>query len=96
MFMFKYDNMVIVISNKSFPLTVRNNLIRYICRVMVVVIVFNTTFNNISAIWWRSVLLVKKTGVPSKNHRQTLSHNTASSTPRLSGIHNSQRSGDRQ
>ena len=38
MFMFKYDNMVIVISNKSFPLTVRNNLIRYICRVMVVVI----------------------------------------------------------
>jgi len=26
--------------------------------------VFNTTFNNISVISWRSVLLVEKTGVP--------------------------------
>ena len=43
--------------------------------------VFNTTFNNISAISWRSVLLVEETGVPGENHRpvashlQTLSHN---------------------
>ena len=29
--------------------------------------VFNATFNNISAISWRSVLLVKETGVPGKN-----------------------------
>jgi len=28
---------------------------------MVRVMVFNTTFNNISVIWWRSVLLVVKT-----------------------------------
>jgi hypothetical protein len=28
--------------------------------------VFNATFNNISAISWRSVLLVEKTGVPRK------------------------------
>ena len=27
----------------------------------------NTTFNNISVTWWRSVLLVEETGVPGKN-----------------------------
>ena len=32
-------------------------------RVWVRVIVFNATFNNISVILWRSVLLVKETGV---------------------------------
>jgi hypothetical protein len=31
--------------------------------------VFNATFNNISVISWRSVLLVEKTGVPGENHR---------------------------
>ena len=42
---------------------------------------FNATFNNISAILWLSVLLVKETGAPGENHRpaasrrQTLSHN---------------------
>jgi len=42
---------------------------------------FNATFNNISVISWRSVLLVEETGGPGKNHRpvasyrQTLSHN---------------------
>ena len=30
--------------------------------------VFNATFNNISAIMWKSVLLVKETGVPEENH----------------------------
>ena len=29
--------------------------------------VFNATFNNISAVSWRSVLLVEETGVPEKN-----------------------------
>ena len=29
--------------------------------------VFNTTFNNISVISWRSVLLVEETGVPGQN-----------------------------
>jgi hypothetical protein len=58
----------------------------------VMVMVFNATFNNISAISWRSVLLVEETGVPGENHqaavshRQTLSHNVVSSTPRLSEI----------
>ena len=43
--------------------------------------VFNTTFNNISAISWLSVLLVEETGGSGENHRpvashwQTLSHN---------------------
>ena len=43
--------------------------------------VFNATFNNISAIWWWSALLVEETRGPGENyqpvagHRQTLSHN---------------------
>ena len=46
--------------------------------------VFNATFNNISAISWRSVLLTEETGVPGENHlpvashSQTLSHNVVS------------------
>jgi hypothetical protein len=53
---------------------------------------FNATFNNISVILWRLVLLVEETGVPGENHRpaashwQTLSHNVVSSTSRLTGI----------
>jgi hypothetical protein len=34
--------------------------------VMVIVMVFNATFNNISTISWRSVLLTEETGVPEK------------------------------
>jgi hypothetical protein len=46
--------------------------------------VFHTTFNNISAISWQSVLMVEESGVPRENHRsaashwQTLSHNVVS------------------
>jgi hypothetical protein len=36
--------------------------------------VFNATLNNISAISWRSVLLVDETGVPEENHRAVASH----------------------
>ena len=32
------------------------------------------TFNNISVISWRSVLLVEETGVPGENHRPVESH----------------------
>jgi hypothetical protein len=35
----------------------------------VCLMVFNTTFNNISAISLWSVLLVEETGVPGENHR---------------------------
>ena len=37
-------------------------------------VVFNATFNNISAISWRSVLLMAETGVPGENHRPTATH----------------------
>ena len=52
------------------------------------VYMFNSTFNNISVISWRSILLAEETEVPRENHRpvgnhwQTLSHNVISSTPR--------------
>jgi hypothetical protein len=36
--------------------------------------VFNTTFNNISAISWLSVLLVEEIGVPGENHLPATSH----------------------
>jgi hypothetical protein len=48
---------------------------------LVCLVVFNATFNNISVILWRSVLLVEETGGPGENHRpvtshwQTVSHN---------------------
>ena len=41
---------------------------------MVRIMVFNDTFNNISAKSWRSVLLVKETGVSGENHRPAASH----------------------
>ena len=43
---------------------------------------FNTISNNISVISWRSVVLVEDTGISKENHRQTLSDNVVSSTPR--------------
>ena len=62
--------------------------------------VFNATFNNISVISWRSVLLMEETGVPEENyrpaasHRQTLSHNVVLSTPHLSEVRTHNVSGD--
>jgi len=38
------------------------------------VMVFNVTFNTISVISWRSVLLLVETGVPGENHRLAASH----------------------
>ena len=51
-----------------------------ICFGLVRFMVFNVTFNNIFAISWRQVLLVKETGVTGENHRQP--YNVVSSTPR--------------
>ena len=42
--------------------------------VRVMVIVFNATFKNISAISWQSVLLVEEIGVPGEHHRHAASH----------------------
>jgi hypothetical protein len=70
-------------------------------KVRVRVMVFNTIFNKISVISWRSVYLVEETGVPGENHWpaashwQALSHNLVSSTPRLSKIRTHNVSGDR-
>jgi len=36
---------------------------------LIVVMVFNATFNNISVISWQSILLVKETIVQGENHR---------------------------
>jgi hypothetical protein len=36
---------------------------------------FNTTFNNISTISWRSVVLVEETGVPEENLNGIRTHN---------------------
>ena len=58
----------------------------FVCLIVLYIIdegglmVFNATFNNISVISWRSILLVEETGVPRKtrrlaaSHWQTLSH----------------------
>jgi hypothetical protein len=40
----------------------------------VCLIVFKATFNNISVIWWLSVLLVEETGGPGENHRPVARH----------------------
>ena len=52
------------------------------------VMVLNATFNNISVISWRSILLVEETGILGENHQsaasccQAFSYNVVSSTPR--------------
>jgi len=38
------------------------------------VMVYNATFNNISVLLWRSVLLVEETGVPGENHQPAAGH----------------------
>ena len=51
--------------------------------------VLNATFNNISAILWRTALMVEEIGQnhwPVTSYWQTLSHNVVSSTHRLSRI----------
>ena len=55
---------------------------------------FNATFNNISTLSWRLVLLVEETGKnhcrPVTSHWQTLLHNVLSSTPHHERGSNSQ------
>ena len=54
--------------------------------------VLNATFNNISAISWRPVLLMEETEIPGDKNRPVardrynLSHNAVSSTSRLCGV----------
>jgi hypothetical protein len=64
--------------------------------IVVLFMVFNATYNNISAISWRSVLLMGETGIPGENHPPVvkslthLSHNVESSTSRHERDSNSQ------
>jgi len=61
------------------------------------VMVFDTTFNNISVIFWRSVLLVEETSEnqrPVASYWQTLPHNVVSSTPRHERVRTHNVSGD--
>jgi hypothetical protein len=37
--------------------------------ILILFLVFNATFSNISAISWRPVLLVEEARVPGENHR---------------------------
>ena len=41
---------------------------------IVCLMVFNATFNNISVISWRSVLLMEENGGPRENHRPVAIH----------------------
>ena len=41
---------------------------------MVMVMTFNTTFNEISVALWRSVLFLEETRVPGENHRPVTIH----------------------
>ena len=41
---------------------------------LVRLMVFNATYNNISVISWRSVLLAEEIGVPGENHRLVASN----------------------
>jgi hypothetical protein len=40
----------------------------------ILLLVFNATFSNISAISWRPVLVVEEDGVPGENHRSWASY----------------------
>ena len=46
----------------------------YMWKWRVLVMVFNTTLNNISVLSWCSVLFVEETGVPGEIHRPVVSH----------------------
>ena len=90
-----WDNSLYKSDIMQYPIKLTYN--KYILCNRVRVMVFNATFNNISVISWRSVLLVEEIGVPGKSqwpaaiHWQTLLHNVTSSTPRHEQDSNSQR-----
>ena len=67
---------------KWVPVKWFSKIVSFIVVCFVCLMVFSTTFNNISFISWQSVLLVEETGGPGENHWrpvanhwQTLSHN---------------------
>ena len=81
----KYFNNVIELALHKIKLQCQNRLTKLSAEIIILYVclmVFNATFNNISAILWWSVLLVKETRLqrrenhrPVASHWQTLSHN---------------------
>ena len=65
---------VTIYSKNLIHVSSQYNLTAEIEPMQVLFMVFNATFNNISAISWWSVLLVEETGVPGENHRPVASH----------------------
>jgi hypothetical protein len=61
--------LVLFISLLYFFLAISNMSVGVFLGATTIFIVLNTTFNNISAISWRPVLVVEKAGVPGENHR---------------------------
>jgi hypothetical protein len=94
------DNVILITNKYQTPnrnrQTEENIIIRTMQGIAVWIMVLNTTFNNISAISLRPVLLMEETRVPWEYYRpvasqgQTLSHNVVSSTPRHEQDSNSQ------
>jgi hypothetical protein len=63
---------ILVIQGSIFETVIISHTIQLPPTSRVRVVVFNATFNNISVISWRPVLLVEETGVPGKNHHMIL------------------------
>ena len=53
---------------------IRYVIVTHLVCLFVCLMVFNATFNNSSAISWRSVLLVEETEGLGENHRPVASH----------------------
>ena len=93
---------MVKIKKKTISTTVKHkNLCDVLLLQGVAFMVCSATFNNISVMSWRSVLLAEETGIPWEKHRasashwQTLSHKVVSSTHHLSRIRTHNVSGDR-
>jgi energy-converting hydrogenase Eha subunit E len=72
-----YDRSVVFCGSPSFQLewlSVAVVVQILVFNMFVCLMVFYATFNNISVISWRSVLLVEETGGPAENHRSVVSH----------------------
>ena len=59
----KLERKIVEIGGKSIPITHI-----YMTWLGVRIMIFNGTFNNISVMSWRSVLMVEETRVPGENH----------------------------
>jgi hypothetical protein len=73
--------LILALNNNHLYLFKESNVLRIILHpplsfacLLACLVVFNVTFNNISVIPWRSVLLVEETGGPEENHRPVANH----------------------